>query len=126
MSFSDNATIKVGLGVLLIAWAAWLLGAGTLGERVGSDAIDYNSGFSCAVPGGDSQYGAASWSFWPPGETCRGDHGRVFRAPMPWRSDAAVLVGIGVVVLPIATLMLARRDRVDGDADSLALDELVT
>lgn len=116
--------MKVGIIALVVGWLVWLALAIVLGERIGSDGVDYHS-VPCAIPGGGSQYGEASWSWWPPGETCRDDQGRVFQAPASWRSDVTVLLAIGIVVLPAATVLLARRDHEDTDEPSVGLDELV-
>lgn len=119
--------MKAAVGVVVVAWLMWLMSAGVLGERVASDAVDFHSPTgSCALPGDNSASGPAAWSWWPPGEVCRNRHGHVFRAPMPWRSIDSVVVGAGVVILPIATLMLARRNRDEADESSLGLDELAT
>jgi hypothetical protein len=110
---------------LIVAWMAWLALAVVLGERVASDAVDANSAFACALPGHDSQWGEASWKWWPPGEVCRNSDGKVFQAPASWRSNVVIVLSVGIVALPLATVVLARRDREEADESSVDLSELV-
>lgn len=111
--------------MLAVLWLVWLVGAAAFGARVGHDAVDFNSPNPCAVPGHHAQFGTATWSWWPPGETCAGPRGGVFKAPPSWRKRAAILLAIGLVGVPSATVLLARRERDRGGVRSVGFDRLV-
>jgi hypothetical protein len=115
----------LGLAGLWLCWVGLAIG---LAMSVGNDASDNAQGsLACAVPGSDSTYGQSSWSWWPPGETCRFD-GKVFRKPEAWRSEVSAGLMAGLVLLPAGTVVVARRARQlapdDDPSELLQLDDL--
>jgi len=117
--------MRLRVALLAVGWTMWLITAAVVGERIARDAVDYHAlQGACTLPHEDSVKGEASWSWWPPGEVCRDDTGRVFRHPLAWREPAVVATGIGFVALTGATVALARRDRRSDDRDDLDIEDL--
>src|SRR4051794_3694132 len=98
------------VGTLAVVWAMWLLSLIALGWRLASDANNYFGG-PCEIPGADSDYGSASWSLWPPGETCRDHSGHIFRHPSDQRSILLIAGAVGLVLIPTMTIAVVRVDR---------------
>jgi len=119
-----TAPMRVRVFGLALLWAMWLLPAVALAWRLVGDAEDY-LGTRCEIPRADSDYGTASWSWWPPGETCRDHAGQAFRKPSHERSMLLVTTAAGVLVLPLLTLALVRSDRANGDLGDGTLIELL-
>jgi hypothetical protein len=110
---------------LALLWAMWLITALAFAWLLVTDALDY-AGMPCQVPRDHSNYGTASWSWWPPGETCRDDGGRVFAAPSREREALMVAAISGVAILPVLMLGLVRAERkARGGADD-TLSHLLT
>jgi hypothetical protein len=85
--------ISLGLWALFLAGYITLLMIGhTLGD------------LGCEYPAGSSNYGTASWQWWPPGTRCAYSAHHVDRPS--WASGTAVVVLIG---WPAATWFVARR-----------------
>jgi hypothetical protein len=117
--------VRIRVALLAVLWAMWLIVAVVAGERIVRDAVDYRFlRNSCTLPHQDSLKGTASWHWWPPGEVCQDDAGRVFRRPLAWRKPAIVTIGIGFVLLSGATMALARRDPSRDERDDIDIEQL--
>lgn len=98
--------------VVVVSLGLWLL---CLVAFVGHLAVrQFLGDLGCEQPSGSSNYGYASWTWWPPGTSCRYDaetvpgYGRV-TAHTEQPSPLGSAVAVALVVWPVVTVVGAAR-----------------